>query len=144
MGSSESPGDCRSCRVASSIHRSGVRRLFRRHYISVLLLCSSLVAIVYHGNIINPTKHLEAFPAPQFIKDTTSGSFKSGKLRDKTSDQINICSPYKRHFNCCNPITALASFPGSGNHWLRYLLEEATGNIWPMIHTLHAAFFCVN
>ena len=26
------------------------------------------------------------------------------------------------------PVTALASFPGSGNTWLRYLLQQATGN----------------
>lgn len=25
-------------------------------------------------------------------------------------------------------LTALASFPGSGNTWLRYLLQQATGN----------------
>ena len=25
------------------------------------------------------------------------------------------------------PVTALASFPGSGNTWLRYLLQQATG-----------------
>jgi hypothetical protein len=26
------------------------------------------------------------------------------------------------------PVTALASFPGSGNTWLRYLLQQVTGN----------------
>ncbi len=25
------------------------------------------------------------------------------------------------------PVVALASFPGSGNTWLRYLLQQATG-----------------
>ena len=27
----------------------------------------------------------------------------------------------------CRPPTALASFPGSGNTWLRFLIESATG-----------------
>jgi hypothetical protein len=29
--------------------------------------------------------------------------------------------------NAAKPIAALVSFPGSGNTWLRYLLQQATG-----------------
>ena len=32
------------------------------------------------------------------------------------------------------PVTALASFPGSGNTWLRYLLQQASGNASPPQH----------
>ena len=36
-----------------------------------------------------------------------------------------------RFFNCWHPVTALASFPGSGSSWIRYLLEQATGDyVW--------------
>lgn len=38
----------------------------------------------------------------------------------------NSCVDYKS-FHRCLPITALASVPGSGNTWMRFLLEESTG-----------------
>ena len=31
------------------------------------------------------------------------------------------------------PVTALASFPGSGNTWVRHLLQQATGKCYPLI-----------
>ena len=33
----------------------------------------------------------------------------------------------RKFFKCCQPRTALASFPGAGNTWVRYLLEQTTG-----------------
>lgn len=54
---------------------------------------------------------------------------KSDQLHD---DKLEIVSSTKSDNNEFNeigqkPITALASFPGSGNTWLRYLLQQATG-----------------
>ena len=37
--------------------------------------------------------------------------------------QLNYKFPNHSH----DPVVALASFPGSGNTWLRYLLQQATG-----------------
>ena len=34
------------------------------------------------------------------------------------------------------PLTALASFPGSGNTWCRYLIQQATGKISDTISNL--------
>ena len=31
------------------------------------------------------------------------------------------------------PLVALASFPGSGNTWLRYLLQQSTGKLGPRL-----------
>ena len=45
--------------------------------------------------------------------------------------EIDWCNPL--HFGTVNPqhdgVVALASFPGSGNTWVRYLLQQATGII---------------
>lgn len=51
--------------------------------------------------------------------------------------ETNIKMIYKKPKSCGNlsfskivlPATALVSFPGSGNTWLRHLIQEATGNI---------------
>jgi hypothetical protein len=40
------------------------------------------------------------------------------------------CQKYSNHFaklGTFNPVAILASFPGSGNTWVRYLIEGATG-----------------
>ncbi len=48
------------------------------------------------------------------------------KSSSKSKDKINWCR--ERVFKQSNgPLVALASFHGSGNTWLRYLLEQATG-----------------
>ena len=38
-----------------------------------------------------------------------------------------LCYKTTRFLNRTKPITALVSFPGSGNTWMRYLIEQATG-----------------
>ena len=40
--------------------------------------------------------------------------------------QQTACSPLS-YISPPGPITALASFPGSGNTWVRHLLQQATG-----------------
>ncbi len=46
-------------------------------------------------------------------------------LDDK--QHTNWCHGKLRLLNPPGPLTALASFPGSGNTWLRYLLQQASG-----------------
>ncbi len=38
------------------------------------------------------------------------------------------------------PKVALASFPGSGNTWLRYLLQQATGKVFSILYSVLAPF----
>lgn len=60
---------------------------------------------------------------------------KSSDKRDQThNDKLGLVSTTKSDNNEFNdsgssekPIAALASFPGSGNTWLRYMLQQATG-----------------
>ena len=55
---------------------------------------------------------------------------------------------YKAHNEWClgkslkfldppGPLTGLWSYPGSGNSWMRYLLEQATGIITGSIYEVH-------
>ena len=41
---------------------------------------------------------------------------------------LNVPLDEKRYLDPPGPVTALASFPGSGNTWTRHLLEELSGN----------------
>lgn len=82
---------------------------------------------------------LETFPGHK-INNKISFVIESNhvmlKSSDKSDDQqkLGIVSSTKSDNNEFKdsgsrekPITALASFPGSGNTWLRYLLQQATG-----------------
>lgn len=51
------------------------------------------------------------------------------KRRDvNTTDLPLKCDPVKLRFDSSLPVTALYSYPGSGNTWVRHLLQQATGN----------------
>jgi hypothetical protein len=47
--------------------------------------------------------------------------------RMRTGPQIEWCKAPLGYKAAPGPLVALASFPGSGNTWLRYLLQQATG-----------------
>lgn len=55
-------------------------------------------------------------------------------------DPDNILTDERR--NRRRDVIALASFPGSGNTWLRYLLQQATGDI--LIARLMHSFSNIN
>lgn len=69
---------------------------------------------------------LETFP-----KFSSSQSKNLPQHRDQHStlklDSSSTISDNKNEFNDSKKGIALASFPGSGNTWLRYLLQQATG-----------------
>ena len=50
----------------------------------------------------------------------------SSCLKQKNCGKAH-CHRRLRFLNRTKPITALVSFPGSGNTWMRYLIEQATG-----------------
>ena len=60
-----------------------------------------------------------------------------------TKKHFKICNHPMSFLNRTSPIVALVSFPGSGNSWVRHLLEQATGTYTGSIYcdtTLKAAF----
>lgn len=53
------------------------------------------------------------------------------------------CHEHRSFLNCTTPIVALVSFPGSGNSWVRHILEQSTGIFTGSIYcdsTLKASF----
>ena len=50
----------------------------------------------------------------------------STMIKDK-NNIIQWCKGYLHFLDPPGPLTALASYPGSGNTWLRYLIQQATG-----------------
>ena len=40
---------------------------------------------------------------------------------------FNWCHGFLKYLDPPGPLTALASYPGSGNTWIRYLIQQATG-----------------
>lgn len=84
---------------------------------------------------------LETFPGHKinrnnFVIEANHVMLKSSpdKSDQLNSDKLGLVSSTKSDNNEFTdtgvnerPITALASFPGSGNTWLRYLLQQATG-----------------
>ncbi|KAK4314790.1 hypothetical protein Pmani_013936 [Petrolisthes manimaculis] len=54
------------------------------------------------------------------------GTWSFGTLRGGRGARLPWCQPL-RWLDPPGPATALVSFPGSGNTWVRYLLQQATG-----------------
>lgn len=57
--------------------------------------------------------------------DSSTGSIASGEHPSSNDSRIHCVS--RKVFVKGLPVTALASFPGSGNTWARYLIEKSTG-----------------
>ena len=53
------------------------------------------------------------------------------RLRSRMGPTIDWCVPL-RYRNSPGQTVALASFPGSGNTWLRYLIQQTTGIYFPL------------
>ena len=55
------------------------------------------------------------------------GSGPSTYYRQRSERDIKWCHENRLWANSTRPRVALASFPGSGNTWMRYLLQQSTG-----------------
>jgi hypothetical protein len=63
---------------------------------------------------------------PRNLAGVMEMSRKASPRRIRSGRKIEWCNPVG--FKAApGPVVALASFPGSGNTWLRYLLQQATG-----------------
>ena len=64
----------------------------------------------------------------------------SSRISGSRLPAIHWCRPlgYRAAIPQRDSVIALASFPGSGNTWLRYLLQQATGIITGSIYKDHA------
>ena len=73
---------------------------------------------------------------------------KTNHLHESTiiKDKIKTkwCKGYLHFLDPPGPLTALASYPGSGNTWLRYLIQQATGfatgSVYNAAHLKAASF----
>lgn len=100
--------------------------LLRRNPLQQLQWCTELK---FMGQKSSPykLKTTETFP-----KSSKSSSSKNIQLDQQSQHSLKLessstISDNKNEFNESDKAVALASFPGSGNTWLRYLLQQATG-----------------
>lgn len=93
--------------------------------LSIALLSSlfTCVIISYSNSNIHESKEDDLLQA----LDSLSNNPVHQRLSVKDKSNIKWCSGYLRYLDPPGPLTALASYPGSGNTWLRYLLQQATG-----------------
>ena len=69
------------------------------------------------------------------LKETMKGRYLECMPKERSlniafnmsSSEVSPCRKSLRFLNGGRAVTALASFPGSGNTWVRYLLEQVTG-----------------
>lgn len=79
-------------------------------------------------SVLNKNVQLDSFKGLKHLDHTSLSRFYQCQSSDNIhlGDQVTRCS--ERSFRGPNsPLVALVSFHGSGNTWLRYLLEQATG-----------------
>lgn len=80
-------------------------------------------------SILNKSVHFDSLNGLKYLDHTSLSRF----YQCHPSDSIDVHGPHvktcsERSFRGPNsPLVALVSFHGSGNTWLRYLLEQATG-----------------
>ena len=72
---------------------------------------------------------------PDNFRVTNNQRIPPRKLRN--GPQIDWCHPLKLK-PIPGPVVALASFPGSGNTWLRYLIQQASGYLTGSVYKDYA------
>ena len=88
------------------------RNLSTRSYCTVLMEQDVLIRALNYG--LSKENHLKKVNAPN------TGKVEKQNSRNRSCHSLGYSSKSL-------PVTALASFPGSGNTWVRHLLQEATG-----------------
>ena len=80
-------------------------------------------------SILSKNVHFDSYNGVRYLDHTSLSRFyqcRPSYTKDYIDDNITWCS--QRTFRGPkSPLVALVSFHGSGNTWLRYLLEQATG-----------------
>ena len=86
------------------------------------------------------SKHMAVLLAVNKRHAQHKGGLPSTSRRSGRFPAIHWCRPlgYRAAIPQRDSVIALASFPGSGNTWLRYLLQQATGIITGSIYKDHA------
>jgi hypothetical protein len=71
----------------------------------------------------HPLSYREPLDPLRVMQSSTKNPF----VVEVSDDDVAWCHKKLRFLNPPGPVTALASYPGSGNTWMRYLLQQATG-----------------
>ena len=90
------------------------------------------------GMVILPWNDIHLLGKPSLIKDDALQPVSEDTMTKRIANetilsqnihkvQEKICQPMTLINDSRYPLTALASFPGSGNTWLRHLIHQATG-----------------
>ena len=86
------------------------------------------------------SKHMAVLLAVNKRHAQHKGGLSPSSRKSGRFPAIHWCRPlgYRAAIPQRDSVVALASFPGSGNTWLRYLLQQATGIITGSIYKDHA------
>ncbi|CAL4075854.1 unnamed protein product, partial [Meganyctiphanes norvegica] len=92
-------------------------------------LLSTTRRVIFLGFLVFGHNLAIIFPAVKtrsYVESLVHGSWGITGKRSGRGARLPWCQPLKYRFPP-GPSTALVSFPGSGNTWLRYLLQQVTG-----------------
>ena len=97
--------------------------IFNQYPNKDLVLCKLfIVSLHYFNNELD-------FPA-SFIQKSSGKICLDGVHKEENPTRIEWCHGSNlRLMDPPGPLTGLWSFPGSGNSWLRYLIQKATGYV---------------
>ena len=100
-------------------------------YFIVLLIFSlsvfQLIGVFSQTSVSNEYEQLTPLYSPPYQRDDENLSDKFYDVIYTTEFINTSCPVQKRLRSQRHPPIALATFPGSGTTWLRYLIEESTG-----------------
>ena len=104
----------------------GISRADKRAYCSKQCLCNGSSPQLYHKTKMPPSSgELDYLSEKKFHNCVAT---KQASLMAKQMSGESWCHKDLSFLNrTSGPIVALVSFPGSGNSWVRHLLEQATG-----------------
>lgn len=105
--------------------------------IIMALLCIYTVVMMYI--IVHIIMRINSNMTDTAVKENDTVVATTVIVAKMNKTQIKWCQPQRFSKDTAKrPVIALVSFPGSGNTWLRYLLQQATGIITGSIYEDHA------
>ncbi|XP_045468186.1 WSCD family member AAEL009094 isoform X2 [Harmonia axyridis] len=102
---------------------------FRFWILSLLLFLYLAGVLIISAITLQDSKNKPTKPKPQYLQVSKLKHYElnfSGFKSPLPKSKINWCKELK-YLVPPRPPVALASFPGSGNTWVRYLLQQSTG-----------------